>query len=106
MQLQNWLIAGFGWVLAGSAFVTVIRALGIRYQVRPSLPIGPRLRGSRAPQRSVSQHVRFGATRSVRTRASKGVTRQPQTVSTDRPVWWQDVPRSGSAPVHTASAGD
>ena len=94
MQIQDWVALGLVWLIAGPLFVVAFRALGLRYEARPSLPIGPRIPEPKAarPRAPLPSRARvLHPTQPVPQR-----TRQPQVLTTATyHIWWDD----GLAPV-------
>jgi hypothetical protein len=99
MQIQDWVAIGLGWLIAGPLFVVAFKALGLRYEARPSLPIGPRIRARKNMRRHTPVHARTGTARPVSAARVPEPTGQPKVPATSTyHIWWDDglgpVPRS------------
>ncbi len=96
MQIQDWVALGLVWLIAGPLFVVAFRALGLRYEARPSLPIGPQIPEPKDVRQRAPLPARPGVTHPTRPARGPERARQPQVLTTATyHIWWDD----GLAPV-------
>lgn len=97
MQVQEMVALVIGWLAAGPAFVAGLRAAGMRYRVRPSLPVGPAIGLDTRPAKPAPEPLAVDLINPLRYPPTGIIpTRPTNPALLVGPLWWAAPDPSGT----------